>query len=109
MDRIIWVNAASIVILFGLSHYLWWNDFDINNPTDFKELSRKLVFARNTIALLGIQAMTRQSLAKKASQERLNQCYIDCFLAGLALGHLVTDAHSQTPTIGARFVGLGAE
>jgi len=55
VDTVVLANRISILALFGLSHYLQWAGFDIQHTTDFKELSTKLAFARNTLAKIGFR------------------------------------------------------
>ncbi len=97
-------NSISIVILFGLSHYLQWSGFDIKNPTDFEEVSTRLAFTRNVLALMGFRMALDQKAKLKVSSDQLKKCYQEGFLLGMALGYLVADAHSLRPTVSAPFL-----
>jgi hypothetical protein len=102
-------NAASIVALMGLSHFLESQDFGIRNPSDFTELSVKLEFARDLVAYIGFDAVQRRIIrwlpqSGTYASHRAKACYRHCFSLGLSVGYLIADLHSQSPTVTAQFL-----
>ncbi len=93
-------NSYSIVMLFGLAHFLNWKGYNIENPTSFTEISKKLIFARKAAVLMGYLFVgnNKHEIITEEIHGNINiiskACH-DGFLAGLSLGYLIDQKYHE--------------
>ncbi len=93
-DLRIW-SKLSMGVLLGITHYLYWAEFDINSPTDFAEISKKLNFSRLAIMKMSWALLSRQKQAGVLPGSGETLALAEAFAMGLTIGHLLAEAHSR--------------
>lgn len=94
IDVVILANKITLIMLFGVSHYLNWADFDIKNPTNFNELSTKLAFTRKALVNIGFSLAVRDIKSDMSEQAEID-CLINGLKIGIAIGYLTSIAYTE--------------
>jgi hypothetical protein len=88
------INSYAILILFGMTHYLEWADFDIQNPVNFSEVAFKLPFVRLGIMNICLQIVQTKRIYLGGRNKSITKF---CFGLGASLGNLLNIAYEGTP------------
>lgn len=94
VDIVILANKISLSMLLGVSHYLSWANFDIQDPTNYNEVTTKLKFTRIALVNIGFTLAIRDKKSK--IRERLEIYHIkNGMRIGVAIGYLTSIAYHE--------------